>query len=141
MSASSSGLTLSCSGYSDRLTDFALKLLTDFCQGKPFLKESHFITAKDKIVRGLKGYFESSRADTLAFHYRNLLLSSKGGGVKNNLELAEGMTLTDVARQQQNIWADEPSEQTALIGSQATGSGENRPGRGPDGAPAWVYSW
>mmetsp|Transcript_15246 Transcript_15246/g.27671 ORF Transcript_15246/g.27671 Transcript_15246/m.27671 type:complete len:1041 (-) Transcript_15246:645-3767(-) len=112
LSKSSSGFTLSCSGYSDRLSDFAIKLLTDFCHldgssDETFLKESHFITSKDKFVRGMRSYLESSRADSLALYYRNLLLTSKGDGIMKNLELAEAMKLTDVVNQQQEIWADE----------------------------------
>mmetsp|Transcript_18585 Transcript_18585/g.40225 ORF Transcript_18585/g.40225 Transcript_18585/m.40225 type:complete len:1247 (-) Transcript_18585:1784-5524(-) len=112
LSKSSSGFTLSCSGYSDRLSDLAIKLLTDFCHtggsgDETFLKQSHFETTKDKVVRGLKSYFESRRADSLALYYRNLLLSSKGEGIESNLELAEAMTLADVAKQHDCIWTDE----------------------------------
>mmetsp|Transcript_31398 Transcript_31398/g.66877 ORF Transcript_31398/g.66877 Transcript_31398/m.66877 type:complete len:988 (+) Transcript_31398:765-3728(+) len=110
LSKSSSGFTLSCSGYSDRLSDLAIKILTDFChvdRSQNFLKESHFITTKDKIVRGLKSYFESTRADSLALYYRDLLLSSKGDGVVKNLELAEAMELADVAKHHRTIWSDD----------------------------------
>ena len=111
VSKSSSGFTLSCSGYSDRLPDFALHLLTDFCNvgasgDTSFLKESHFLTTKDKLVRGLKGYLESSRADSLALYYQNLLLSSKGMGVENNLEIVSATTLDDVVKKHEEIWTD-----------------------------------
>jgi len=112
LSKSSSGFTLTCSGYSDRLSDLAIKLLSDFSHvdgsaDETFLKESHFITTKDKIVRGLKSYLGSQRADTLAMYYRNLLLTSKGRGVMENLGMAETMELTDVAKQHQEIWTDD----------------------------------
>ena len=111
LSKSSSGFTLTCGGYSDRLSDLALKLLADFCSVNSadetsFLKDSHFRTTKDKIVRGLKSYFESRRADSLAQYYLNLLMSSKSQGIEKNLELAEAMSLDDVVKQHQSIWAD-----------------------------------
>ena len=110
LSKSSSGFTLSCSGYSDRLSELAMKLLTDFCRvgddDESFLKESHFITTKDKTMRGLKSYLESSRADSVALYYRNLMLSSQGKGVEANLEVAESMKFEDVVNQHQEIWAD-----------------------------------
>lgn len=109
LSKSSSGFTLSCSGYSDRLSDLAIKLLTDFCNTGDgnFLEESHFATTQDKTRRGLRSYFESRRADSLALYYHNLLLSSKGEGIESNLDLAEAITLADVVRQHDRIWTDE----------------------------------
>ena len=106
LSKSSSGFTLSFSGYSDRLPDLALQLLKDFCDvDGSFLKESHFITTKDKIVRGLRSYFESRRADSLALYYRNLLLN-RGQGVETNLLLAEATSIDAVKKQHQNIFTD-----------------------------------
>lgn len=110
LSKSSSGYTLTCSGYSDRLADLALKVLTDFCNidgdDKTFLQETHFSTTKDRVVRGLQSFFESKRADSLAFYYRDLLLSYRSGGADKNLEIAEGMTLEDVVEQHRSIWRD-----------------------------------
>ena len=87
-----------------------MKLLTDFCHlgdgDDSFLKESHFITSKDKTVRGLKSYLQSSRADSVALYYRNLMLSSQGKGVEANLEVAESMKFEDVVNQHREIWAD-----------------------------------
>ena len=107
LSKSSSGFTLSCSGYSDRLPDLALQLLKDFCDAEgSFLKsESNFATTKDKIVRGLRSFFESRRADSLALYYRNLLLN-RGQGVEKNLLLAEAMSIDAVREQHQNIFTD-----------------------------------
>lgn len=87
-----------------------MKLLTDFCHvgngDDNFLKESHFITSKDKTVRGLKSYLESSRADSAALYYRNLMLSSQGKGVEANLGVAESMKFEDVVNQHREIWVD-----------------------------------
>lgn len=110
LSKSSSGFTLSCSGYSDRLSDLAVQLLSDFCRGE-FLNDDHkgsvtFAAVKDKLVRGYKSYFESKRADSLAMYYRNLLLSSKGEGIEHSLGLAETMTLEDVVMHHHQLWAD-----------------------------------
>ena len=108
LSKSPSGFTLRCSGYSANLSDFAIQLLSDFSDvdGQDFLKDSHFITTKDKIVRGLKSYFESRRADSLALYYSNLLLASRGSGIEKNLELAEAMTLEDIKNQHISLWSD-----------------------------------
>lgn len=87
-----------------------MTLLTDFCHlgdgDDSFLKESHFITSKDRTVRGLKSYLASSRADSVALYYRNLMLSSQGKGVEANLEVAESMKFEDIVNQHREIWAD-----------------------------------
>ena len=106
LSKSSSGFSLSCGGYSDRLPELAVKLLTDFCNLDGVMNPSHFISSKDKTVRSLKSYLASSRADSVALYYRNLLLSSQGKGVEANLEVAESLTFEDIVGQHRRIWAD-----------------------------------
>jgi len=106
LSKTSSGFTLTCHGYSDRLPDLALKLLNELTSPS-FLAERHFTTAKDKIVRGLSSFFESRRADSLAIYYRNLLLNFKGCGVEQNLEIARAITLKDIEKHHALIWADD----------------------------------
>lgn len=104
MSKSSSGYTLSCYGYSDRLSDLALKLLTEFTGS--FVNDSYFQTNKDKAVRGLKSYFESKRADSLAMYYRNLLMNWRGDGMEKSLEVAQAITIDDVISQHETLWRD-----------------------------------
>ncbi|KAL3795275.1 hypothetical protein HJC23_008360 [Cyclotella cryptica] len=104
LSKSSSGYTLSCYGYSDRLSDLGLKLLTEFSGN--FVKESYFQTNKDKVIRGLKSYFQSKRADSIALYYRNLLMNWRGDGMEKSLEVAESITMDDVIAQHQSIWKD-----------------------------------
>jgi insulysin len=109
LSKSSSGYTLSCYGYSDRLSDLALKLLTKFTamKGKgSFVNESYFQTNKDKTIRGLKSYFQSKRADSLAMYYRNLLMNWRGDGMEKSLEVAQAISLDDVISQHESIWSD-----------------------------------
>mmetsp|Transcript_13269 Transcript_13269/g.27085 ORF Transcript_13269/g.27085 Transcript_13269/m.27085 type:complete len:1231 (+) Transcript_13269:234-3926(+) len=106
LSKSSSGYTLSCHGYSDRLSHLALKLLSDFCSDS-FIKETHFSSNQDKIVRGLESYFESRRADSLAVYYRDLLLTSRSGGVEENLEYAKGLSMKDIVDHHRSVWTDE----------------------------------
>lgn len=102
LSKSSSGYTLSCYGYSDRLSDLALKVLTEFTGN--FVNESYFQTNKDKAIRGLKSYFESKRADSLAMYYRNLLMNWRGDGMEKSLEIAQAITMDDVISQHSKIW-------------------------------------
>ena len=104
LSKSSSGFTLSCYGYSDRLSDLALNLLTQFTGN--FIHESYFQTNKDKSIRGLKSYFQSKRADSLAMYYRNLLMNFRGDGMEASLEVAQAMTLNDVIAHHASIWKD-----------------------------------
>ena len=106
LSKTSSGFTLTVSGYSDRLSDFALKLLSDFCTVNEDLLKPHFDTTKDKFVRSLKSFFQSSRADSLALYYRNLLVSGKGRGIEENLEIAESMVLDDIMKHHEEIFSD-----------------------------------
>jgi len=105
LSKTSSGFTLTCHGYSDRLPDLALKLLKALTS-PTFLEDRHFTTAKDKTIRGLSSFFESRRADSLAVYYRNLLLNYKGNGVEENLEIAKAITLRDIEKHHAMIWAD-----------------------------------
>lgn len=105
LSKSSSGFTLSCSGYSDRLPELAIKLLVDFCNLGGGMK-SHFISSKDKAIRDLRSYLVSSRADSVALYYRDLLLKSQGKGVEVTLEVAESLTFEDIVNHHRGIWAD-----------------------------------
>mmetsp|Transcript_39917 Transcript_39917/g.120179 ORF Transcript_39917/g.120179 Transcript_39917/m.120179 type:complete len:1210 (-) Transcript_39917:47-3676(-) len=101
LSKSPSGITLSCSGYSDRLPDLAQKLLRDFLiptssDGDTFMKESHFSAVKDRTLRSLKSYFQSRRADSHAMYYRDLFMSSKGEGIEKSIAAAEAATLDSI---------------------------------------------
>lgn len=108
LSKSPSGITLSCSGYSDRLPDLALKLLRDFLlpgsdEEKSFMNESHLAAVKDRTIRSLKSYFQSRRADSHAMYYRDLLMSSKGEGIGKSLAAADAATLDSVKEQHGRI--------------------------------------
>jgi insulysin len=105
LTKTTAGFTLTCHGYSDRLSDLALKLLKEFASPS-FMESRHFATAKDKTVRGLSSFFESKRADSLAIYYRNLLMNYRGDGVELNLEIARAITLKDVEKHHVSIWAD-----------------------------------
>ena len=105
LSKSSSGFTLSCSGYSDRLSDFAVKLLAEFTDSS-FVNESLFQTTKDKAIRGIKGFFQSKRADSLAMYYRNLLVNHRGYGVEKSLEVTQAISIDDIIAHHESIWND-----------------------------------
>jgi insulysin len=92
LSLSARGVKLSCSGFSSRLPDLALKVLDSFLADH-FLKESYFLSAKDRLLRSLRTYFESSRADSQALYYRDFLLSSVDLGLDEAIKRAEETTL------------------------------------------------
>uniref|UniRef100_A0A7S3PZZ8 Peptidase M16 N-terminal domain-containing protein n=1 Tax=Chaetoceros debilis TaxID=122233 RepID=A0A7S3PZZ8_9STRA len=105
LSKSSMGLTFKFSGYSQHLTDFALQMMRKFftdqnqtskdvdVNGNSFLCERHLATNKDRIIRHLKSYFKSKRADSYASYYTDFLLSSRGDGIDNSLRSAKAVTL------------------------------------------------
>ena len=84
LSLNASGIFISCTGFSDRLPDLALFVLQEFLSGE-FCSESYFHSTKDRIVRGLKTFFESRRADAHANYYRDFLLASKDSSVEESL--------------------------------------------------------
>jgi insulysin len=106
LSITSTGLKLSCFGFSDRLPDLALKVLDDFFSGAFLTDEKFFVSTKDRVVRGLRTYFKSRRADSHAMYYRNVLLSSKDQGVNETLEIALALTFEDLVRHHQTILED-----------------------------------
>ncbi|GAX23713.1 hypothetical protein FisN_12Hh290 [Fistulifera solaris] len=89
---STSGIHINCSGFSDRLGDLALKILNEFLSGD-FLTERFFQSAQDRVLRSLKGFFESRRADTYGVYYRDFLLSSLDSGIEDALLITKGATL------------------------------------------------
>ena len=95
MSIYAGRIALSSSGFSDRLRDLALEVLRAFLNTK-FITEAHFSGAKDRLMRSLRTYFESRRADSHATYYRNLILDSTNEDVESSLRAAEGLTLEDV---------------------------------------------
>ena len=88
LSASSSGIRLSCSGYSDRLSDLAIKVLRDFINGD-FILESYVETTRDRAVRNISTYLSSRRADSHAQHYQSLMLSEKNAVIDVSLKFAK----------------------------------------------------
>jgi len=102
--SSSSGMTLNCTGYSQKLSELALQLFHDFFVVKPptkipsFLQESYFNAAKDRTIRAYKSHV-SKRADAHAMEYTNLLLTHHGLGKNYLIELAESITFASVVDQ------------------------------------------
>ncbi|GKY93969.1 hypothetical protein MPSEU_000363800 [Mayamaea pseudoterrestris] len=99
------GVQLSCSGFSDRLPDLALTVLTAFLKGD-FLTDSYFSSTKDRMCRQLKTFFESKRADTSAMFYRDFLLTSDGMGIDASLSASEATTLDDVKKHFNDLLAN-----------------------------------
>lgn len=98
LAMTSSGIRLSCNGFSDRLSDLALTILREFLTGS-FLQEHYFNNAKDRLIRNLSTYFESRRSDSIAVYYRDLVIASNEHGIDKSLEAAKSITL-ESARQQ-----------------------------------------
>jgi insulysin len=105
LSLGQSGVKLNCFGFADRLPDLALKILADFLSGD-FLEAAFFEASRDRIVRGLRTYFESRRADSHAMYYRDSLLASKDNGVDESLQLALGTKFSDVVKHHHSIIED-----------------------------------
>jgi len=102
LSSSTTGTRIVCSGYSDRLGDLAIKLLRDFLDGN-FIQESYVEATQDRIVRSLQTYFASRRADSLASHYQNLLLSTKQSEVDVSLAVVQSANLSSCKAQHKKI--------------------------------------
>lgn len=114
LSLSTSGILLSFGGFSDRLPDLAIQILEDFL--KPtFLKESHFASSKDRMLRNLRSYFESRRADSHALYWRDLLLSSQGAGMDSAIAVAEATSLDSVLEHYKCLLSHPPTAVDCLF--------------------------
>lgn len=102
LSMTSSGLRLSCSGFSDRLPDLALVVLHEFLNGS-FLKDTYLTNAKDRVVRSLSTFFQSRRSDSIAMYYRDLLLASNESGISSSLRAAADITLESAKKHHTNL--------------------------------------
>lgn len=60
----------------------------EFLSGK-FLEAAFFESTKDRVIRGLRTYFESRRADSHAVYYRDALLAYRDNGIDESLQIAE----------------------------------------------------
>jgi secreted Zn-dependent insulinase-like peptidase len=92
----SSGITFTFSGFSDRVPDLAERVLGKFVSGEFLEDVNRFATAKDKLERNLQTFLESRRADVLAMYYRNLLLSSSDSGIEQRLASAQTTCIESV---------------------------------------------
>jgi len=106
LSIGSTGIKLNCFGFSDRLPDLALKVLGDFLSGEFLSDEKFFVSTRDRTIRGLRTYFKSRRADSHAMYYRDSLLTSKGQGVDESLDIALAAKFEDVLTHHQTILQD-----------------------------------
>ena len=79
---------------SSHILFLASSFTAEFLSGD-FLEESYFDSTKDRLVRGLRTYFESRRADSHAVYYRDALLASKDEGIEESLALAELVDFKD----------------------------------------------
>jgi hypothetical protein len=79
--------------------------LGEFLSGD-FLKASYFESTKDRVIRGLRTYFESRRADSHAMYYRDALLASKDNGIDESLALATEADLASVKEQFERVLAN-----------------------------------
>jgi len=106
LSANSTGIKLHCFGFSDRLPDLALKILDDFLSGEFLSDEKFFVSSRDRTIRSLRTYLESGRADSHAVYYRDSLLTSKGKGVNQSLDIVLATDYEEVVKHHQTILQD-----------------------------------
>jgi insulysin len=97
VSSSQSGLKFSFSGFSDRLSDLSAKVLREYVSGD-FIQDQFFLSCKDRMLRGLRTYFESRRADSISLYYRDFLLSSEDFGFEEAIAYVENATLQSVKK-------------------------------------------
>jgi len=109
----STGIKLVCSGFSDRLSDLALKLFEDFLDGS-FIQESYFESTKERFVRNLRTYFESRRADSIAMYYRDLLLTAQSTGIDAVLDAAKAATLESTKSHHASLFGNDQASMECL---------------------------
>lgn len=101
-SLGSDGVRFTCSGFSDRLSDFAMEIVDSFVSGE-FIEEHHFLSVKDQLLRQLKTYFESRRGDSQAVYFRDSLLGSHSLGLDYSIAAVEAATLESVKDHHHNL--------------------------------------
>jgi secreted Zn-dependent insulinase-like peptidase len=110
VSLSSSGMRFSYSGFHDRLPDLSLDILRAFASRAPdsWVRQERFFTAaKDKLLRNLRTFFTSRRADAHANYYRDLLLEDQQASLETSIAAAESLTLNDVLAHHEAILMNE----------------------------------
>ena len=108
LSTSQQGIKLQCNGFSDKLSELVKKLLDDFLAGK-FIQERYFQAGKDRLLRNLRLYFSSRRADSLALYYRDFLMCHSDGGIPAAVAATENCTLDSLKYHHQNLLQNEES--------------------------------
>lgn len=108
LSLSTAGIRIGCSGFSDRLADLTATILDEFLADN-FLQESYFLSAKDRMLRNLRTYFESRRADSHSIYYRDFLLASVDSGIDAAVAEVEATTLESVRAHHQTLLSNEES--------------------------------
>ena len=96
LSCDESGIKASFSGFSDRLPDLALTIVNNFYSSSEFLQPHYLESAKDRMLRNLRTYFESRRADSHAVYYRDFLMASESRGIDASIEEAEKVTMESI---------------------------------------------
>ena len=90
------GIKVSCSGFSDRMPDLALTIVKNFYSSSEFLQPHYLASAKDRMLRNLRTYFESRRADSHAVYYRDFLMASESLGIDASIEETERVTMESI---------------------------------------------
>jgi len=102
VSLDASGIVFSFGGFSERLSDLATKVLHEFFHGQ-FLKESYFDSTKDRILRNLRTYFTSRRADSHTAYFYEFLVSNNYGGVEESIKATEDVTFESLMAYQKEV--------------------------------------
>ena len=97
LSCTQAGVKVSCSGFSDRLPDLANTILKQFYDPSGEFLQAHFLeSARDQMLRSLRTYFESRRADSHAIYYRDFLMASVGQPLDVSIEETEKVTMESI---------------------------------------------
>lgn len=115
LSLSQSGIKISCSGFSDRLPDLAMRIVEEFYSSGNFLQPNHVESAKDRMLRNLRTYFESRRADSHAMYYRDFLMASSGEGIEASIKAAESVTMDSIRAHHKKLLENQETETECFL--------------------------
>ena len=107
LSATHDGLELNFGGFSPKLTQLALRILSVFTmEPEVFLNEKYVNPVKDRKLRTLNSYFNSTRADELAGYYISMLNKMRGNGIDQAIEATESLSIESLKEQHERILND-----------------------------------
>ena len=109
LAATKQGLKLTCSGFSDRLSDLGLMVLREFVEGSCLRGHgaSMLEPTRDRLVRNLRGYLSSGRADVYAAYYSNFFMSNQNAPIEESIHVALTASSESLLQHHANLLHDE----------------------------------